>query len=215
MGKPHRPARIKAALFDFDGTLADTERFGIELDDEAYAYYGITPTPAEKASLSGTDGSESIPALFCAHGMEVSAGEFFAHRRPSDIIYRELPIKATPGAREVMQLLRSNGARVAVVSTTRHSLVTTALGRIGLADLVDLVVGGDDVEHHKPDPEPYARALEVFGVAPTDAVAFEDSPSGVASAQAAGVYTLGFTGSCVPHELPAADERFASFTQLM
>jgi HAD superfamily hydrolase (TIGR01509 family) len=102
-----------------------------------------------------------------------------------------------------------------VVSTTRHSLVTTALGRIGLADLVDLVVGGDDVEHHKPDLEPYARALEVFGVAPTDAVAFEDSPSGVASAQAVGVYTLGFTGSCVPHELPAADERFASFTQLM
>ena len=58
MDKPLRPAHIKAALFDFDGTLADTERFGIELDEEAYAYYGITPTEAEKASLSGTDGLE-------------------------------------------------------------------------------------------------------------------------------------------------------------
>ena len=66
MGKPHRPECVKAALFDFDGTLADTERFGIELDEKAYASYGIEPTEAEKASLSGTDGLESIPALFRA-----------------------------------------------------------------------------------------------------------------------------------------------------
>ena len=92
--------------------------------------------------------------------------------------------------------------------------MATALGRIGLADLVDLVVGGDDVTHHKPDPEPYARALEAFGATPADAVAFEDSPAGVASAQAAGVYTFGFTGSCVPQELPAADEHFSSFAEL-
>ena len=214
MKKPHLPARIAAALFDFDGTLADTERFGIELDEEAYAFYGITPTPAEKASLAGTDGSESVPSLFRAHGMSVSAEEFFAHRRPSDVIYQEFPIKASPGAAEVMRRLRAAGARIAVVSTTRHALVETGLRRIGLASLVDLVIGGDDVEHHKPDPEPYARALEAFDVAPAEAVAFEDSPSGVASAQAAGVYTFGFTGSCVPQELPAADERFHSFEEL-
>lgn len=214
MEKPHLPARIAAALFDFDGTLADTERFGIELDEEAYAFYGITPTPAEKASLAGTDGSESVPALFCAHGMSVSAEEFFARRRPSDVIYQEFPIKASPGAAEVMRRLRAAGARIAVVSTTRHALVETGLRRIGLASLVDLVIGGDDVEHHKPDPEPYARALEAFDVAPAEAVAFEDSPAGVASAQAAGVYTFGFTGSCVPQELPAADERFSSFAEL-
>lgn len=214
MEKPHLPAHIAAALFDFDGTLADTERFGIELDEEAYAFYGITPTPAEKASLAGTDGSESVPALFRAHGMSVSAEEFFARRRPSDVIYQEFPIKASPGAAEVMRRLHADGARIAVVSTTRHALVETGLRRIGLANLVDLVIGGDDVEHHKPDPEPYARVLEAFGVAPTEAVAFEDSPAGVASAQSADVYTFGFTGSCVPHELPAADERFSSFAEL-
>lgn len=214
MGRPQRPARITAALFDFDGTLADTERFGIELDDKAYAFYGIHPTDAEKTTLSGTDGLESIPALFRAHGLNVSAEEFFSHRRHSDVIYQEFPIQASPGAREVMQRLRAAGARVAVVSTTRHDLVETGLERIGLAGLVDLVVGGDDVTRHKPDPEPYARALEAFGVAPAEAVVFEDSPSGVASAQSAGVYTVGFTGSCVPHELPAADERFSTFGEL-
>ena len=214
MKRPCRPACVKAALFDFDGTLADTERFGIQLDEKAYAFYGITPTPAEKASLAGTDGSQSIPALFRAHGLDVSAEEFFARRGPSDIIYLEFPIKASAGARGVMHRLRAAGARIAVVSTTRHALVETGLRRIALADLVDLVIGGDDVEHHKPDPEPYARALEAFCVTPTEAVAFEDSPSGVTSAQAAGVYTFGFTGSCVPHELPGADERFSSFTEL-
>ena len=214
MGKPHRPECVKAALFDFDGTLADTERFGIELDEKAYASYGIEPTETEKASLSGTDGSESIPALFRAHGMDVSAAEFFARRGPSDIIYQAFPIKASPGARLLMQRLHAAGARIAVVSTTRHALVETGLTRVGLADLVELVIGGDDVGRHKPHPEPYTHALEAFGVAPAEAVAFEDSPSGVASAQAAGVYTLGFTGSCVPQELPAADERFSSFQEL-
>ena len=64
MKKSHRPARIAAALFDFDGTLADTERFGIELDDEAYAYYDIKPTPAEKASLAvqTTSSTRSFPS---------------------------------------------------------------------------------------------------------------------------------------------------------
>jgi beta-phosphoglucomutase-like phosphatase (HAD superfamily) len=97
--------------------------FGIELDEKAYASYGIEPTEAEKASLSGTDGLESIPALFRAHGMDVSAAEFFARRGPSDIIYREFPIKVSPGAREVMERLRAAGAHIAVVSTTRHALV--------------------------------------------------------------------------------------------
>ena len=70
------------------------------------------------------------------------------------------------------------------------------------------------MEHHKPDPEPYARALEALGTAAREAVAFEDSPSGVASAQAAGVHTLGYTGSSVPQDLSAADELFSSFELL-
>ena len=193
-----RPTRIQAALFDFDGTLADTERLGIELDDEVYAHFGITP----------------IPALFRAHGMDVSAEEFFSHRRPNAIIYEEMPLEASPGARELMARLRADGTRVAVVSTTEHRLVVTALGRVGLLDLVDLVVGGDDVTRHKPDPEPYARALKALGIAAHEAVAFEDSPSGVASAQAAGVHTLGYTGSSVPQDLSAADELFSSFELL-
>lgn len=209
-----RPDKIRAALFDFDGTLADTERFGIELDEAAFSYFGISPTEEEKSSLAGTDGSESIPELFSHYGMKVSAPEFFARRPDHAVIYREKPLTVTPGARELIERLAGQGASIAVVSTTRHELVETALKRLELAPLVDLLVGGDDVERHKPDPEPFRHALECFGLPAGEAIAFEDSPTGVRSAMRAGVYTFGFSGSCVPQDVSAADETFASFERL-
>lgn len=209
-----RPASIRAALFDFDGTLADTERFGILLDEQVYAQYGIEPTEEEKNSLAGTDGLESIPALFRNYGMDVSAQEFFSRRAPNDSIYTTAPISASPGARSCMEGLRDKGVRIAVVSTTERELVEVGLSRIGLTDLVEVVIGWHDVDHHKPDPEPYQKALLRVGVPAPDAVAFEDSPAGIASAQGAGVYTFGFTGSCVPQKVSVADETFASFEEL-
>jgi HAD superfamily hydrolase (TIGR01509 family) len=209
-----RPAKITAALFDFDGTLADTERFGVELDDEVYAQYGISPTAQEKNSLAGTDGTESIPALFRHYGMEVSAQEFFSRRAPNEIIYLEKPIAVSPGAKELMESLSARGVQMAVVSTTERKLVEVALKRLELSELVAFVIGGNDVSKRKPDPEPYQLALERLGAKADQAVAFEDSPSGVRSAMGAGVYTLGFAGSCVPQDVTMADEVFHSFEEL-
>ena len=84
-----------------------------------------------------------------------------------------------------------------------------ALNNFGLLTYVDAIVGREMVSRMKPDPEPYLRALEILGVDATDAVAFDDSSSGVASARAAGVYTVCYRGDS------AADARLTDFRDLL
>lgn len=205
---------IEWVFFDFDGTLADTEVLGLQLDREAYRAFGITPTEEEMRSVAGTTGEESIPAVFAAHGMRVSAREFETHRQSSRVIYCDMPLEASPGAAELIGRLRARGVRLAVVSTTIRPWVQRALERIGLAGSFDFLVCGDDVDRHKPDPAPYLEALRHAGTVPSHAVAIEDSPVGIASAKAAGLYTIGYRGGSVPQDVSAADEAADSFDGL-
>jgi beta-phosphoglucomutase-like phosphatase (HAD superfamily) len=76
----------------------------------------------------------------------------------------------------------------------------------GLDGLFAAGVTAEDVERGKPDPTGFARALELLGVPPTDAVAIEDSEAGVAAAKAAGVWTVAVTGTVGAARLAAADE---------
>ena len=209
-----RPNPLEWVFFDFDGTLADTERLGIELDQEAYRAFGITPTDEEMRSLAGTTGEESIPAVFAAHGMRVSAEEFAARRQSCRVIYYDLPLEASPGAPELIARLRGQGVRLAVVSTTIRPWVQRALARVGLAGSFEFMVCGDDVSRHKPDPEPYLEALRRAGTQPERALAVEDSKSGVASAKAAGIYTIGYRGGSVAQDVSRADEIIVSFVGL-
>ena len=209
-----RPSAIDAVLFDFDGVCADTEPFGIMLDKEVYAYYGIDPTPEEMESLAGTTGVESIPALFRHYGMDVSAEEFWTHRRPNVTIYRDLPIQVVPGIPELLACLRESGRKLALVSTTDSASINFALNRLGLASAFDIRICGDMVERHKPDPEPYLAGVAALGVDPTRCGAVEDSPTGIHAAKAAGLYTLGYAGYTLHQDTSEADETVGSFVGL-
>ena len=199
------------AFFDFDGTLSDTEPFGIELDMPVYESFGIHPSPEEAASIAGTTGEESIPALFARHGLRVTPEEFYARRADDDAIYLEKPLALYPGERDLLDRLAAAGVRMAVVSTTRHDLVEAALRRLGIDGYFAFLVCGDDVARHKPDPEPYLRALELAGTTADRAVVVEDSPVGIASGRGAGMRVLGFSGSSVPTDVSGADAAFSSY----
>lgn len=209
-----RPANIQAVLFDFDGVCADTEPLGLLLDSEVYAYYGIEPTDEERHALVGTTGEETIPWLFRRHGMNVTAQEFWSHRRPNELIYRELPLQLIPGIRELLGNLRARGVRTALVSTTNSACINFALNRLGLQDMFDIRICGDMVAHHKPDPEPYLAGVAALGADVARCVAVEDSPTGIAAAKAAGLYTLGYAGYSIHQDTSAADETVASFEGL-
>jgi sugar-phosphatase len=78
----------------------------------------------------------------------------------------------------------------------------------GLDDVLSTLVTADDVEHGKPHPEGYLRALELVGdgAEPADVAVFEDTEAGIASAKSAGTYVLGVLGTLAPERLATADE---------
>ncbi len=207
-----RPETIEAVCFDFDGTLADTEPLGIELDREAFRSFGLEVPLAEASTVCGTDGRASVEAILANHGRpDLSADDFEARRRPSSVIYRAMDFTVFPGAIECVRALRAAGVKCALVSTTAACDLAFALSRIGAMDCFDALVAGDMVERRKPEPDPYRLALSLLGVDASRAIAVDDSPVGIASAKAAGLHVVGFTGSHIVQDVSGADETLAAW----
>jgi len=177
-------------LFDMDGTLVDSEKVWTIALDELATEYGGALSPKARHDMIGTSMAESMAIL---HGdldqqwrdphvsvaiLEARVKQLFS----SHLVWR-------PGARELLAEVRSAGIPTALVTATRRHLVEVALETLGPNNF-DVVVCGDDVPVTKPDPTPYLAAARALGVSIDECVAIEDSPTGVASAVAAGAYVV-------------------------
>ena len=91
--------------------------------------------------------------------------------------------------------------RMALVTNAPEENVLTVLRALSLEGVFETVILGDDVDAGKPDAAPYNAALEAFDISPDEALAFEDSPSGIASSIAAGIPTVGIASTQDPEDL--------------
>lgn len=185
-----------AVLFDMDGTLIDSEPAWMAAEARLAAEFGIEWTPDDAESLVGIDLWDGARS-FIARGVTMDADAIVA--RLVDEVIADLgdDLPARPGAIELLRQLREEGVPVALVTMSTRALVdrveaafAAALG----ATPFDATIAGDECEQGKPHPEPYLRGAALLGVDAADAVAIEDSFTGVASALAAGITTIG-----VPH----------------
>lgn len=195
--------KIQALLWDVDGTLAESERDGHRVAfNQAFEACGV-PWRWDEARygelLRITGGRERL-----LHDMQVQpdaptlAAERAAlaaaihHRKNAfyaDLV-RNGGIPLREGVLELMRQCRAAGVPMGIATTTSRVNVD-ALLRFHLgahwADEFAVLVCGEDVQHKKPDPEVYLRALQGLAIGPLDVVAIEDSPGGVAAARAAGI----------------------------
>ena len=209
-----RPERIDAVLFDFDGTLCDTERHNLVLVREVLARLGAPIPDEELFALSGGDDRVVVPPLLEKYGSPHTIDDYERLRDHCCRTYSEADLELEPGVRELLAGLRERGIAVGLVSTTIARCVLTALNRLRATDLFDVMVFGDMVTRCKPDPEPYRRALEFLGVDAAHTVVFEDSSTGVAAGRAAGCHTFGCTRCAIGQDLSAADELIDTFVGL-
>jgi len=187
-----------AVLFDMDGTLLDSEKiWDIALDDLAH-YLGGELSEQARRRMVGSSLARSIAIMHDDLGIDAdpeSSGAYLTERA-AELFATSLVWK--PGARELLDAVHDAGVPAALVTSTHRRLTEIALDTIGRG-YFGATVCGDEVVHPKPAPDPYRRAAELLGAESRRCVAIEDSPLGIASAEAAGCAVL-----AVPSEVPLA-----------
>ena len=170
-----------------DGLLLDTEILWHRAEVELFRRHGGEFSWEDKMAVIGT--SFAFTAHYFAErlGRPRIEGEALVHEM-IEIMHAELQedVEGRPGAVELVRRLTGR-TRLGLASNSPRLLVDTALRTAGLTDAFEVIVTSDDVERAKPAPDLYLLACERLGVAPSDALALEDSPSGVAAAKAAGL----------------------------
>jgi pyrophosphatase PpaX len=185
--------RFPVVLFDLDGTVVDSG--GIILASMRHATRTVLAreyTDAELMAKVGGPGLEAQMLALAPDRVDELVRVYRAHNEP---LHETL--EAFPGIGDVLAQLREEGRRLGVVTAKRRATVEIAFAKLPLGHLFDTVVGGDETERHKPDPQPLLLGLERLGERPERAAYVGDSPYDMQAANAAGLYAVGVTWGAI------------------
>lgn len=188
-----------AVLWDMDGTLVDTEPYWMAEEHLLVAEFGGTWTDADAHALIGNALIDSAHYIQRHGGVTLPAEEIIARLTAGVVRRIAVEVPWRPGARELLTDLHDLGVPCALVTMSYREMAEAIIGTLP-AEYFRFLVTGDEVTHGKPHAEPYLKAAGLLGVEPGECVAIEDSLTGVASAEAAGVPLL-----AVEHLVPVPE----------
>jgi pyrophosphatase PpaX len=194
--------RSLAVLFDLDGTLIDSIDFILASVRHTFAERSRGPTDADWIAGIGTPLRAQL-AVYAedAADLEALVDRYRRHQRA----HHDAMTRCYAGVHEAVAEIRRSGHRVGVVTSKIAEPAARALRHVGLDGMVDVLVGADDCERHKPHPEPVLRALATLGFDRRSAIFVGDSPHDIAAGNAAGVTTAAVLwGACSREALLAS-----------
>ena len=181
--------RFPVVLFDLDGTVVDSG--SIILASMRHATREVLGREYEDAELMqavGGPGLEAQLAAFAPDRVDELVRVYRAHNEPL-----HGGLEACAGMEDVLVRLRDEGRRLGVVTAKRRATVELAFASVPLGHLFETVVGGDETERHKPDPEPLLLGAHRMHAEPDETAYVGDSPFDIRAAKAAGMYALAVT----------------------
>jgi HAD superfamily hydrolase (TIGR01509 family) len=178
---------LRAAIFDMDGTLIDSERVIMNAWLNASREVGVPLDASQYSRVIGLNDEESNELLISLLGGErvfLSVRSAARQRLQDKTGTTIFPLRQ--GVRELLNALSVRGVRCAVASSSTSAEIEERLSRVGVLNFFQATAGGNEVHRGKPDPAVYQLAAARLGVDPSSCVAFEDSEHGAAAAAAAG-----------------------------
>jgi HAD superfamily hydrolase (TIGR01509 family) len=190
-----------AVLWDMDGTLVDSEEYWLSSEQNLAQEFNGSWGIQDGLDLIGMSLYDSSQVMKAKMGLELDSEEII-NRLTDDVVAQlQVSIPWRPGAQELLRELKRRGIKTALVTMSMKRMAESVANQIPF-DAFDVIVAGDMVTNGKPHPEPYLLAANLLGVAPEDCVAFEDSNTGLTSAEAAGTKAIGITNIVPIPELP-------------
>lgn len=194
--------RIKAILFDHDGTLVDSEKihynlwaailksYNITFTIEEYIrYYAGIPTPSNADRMVDTYSLEISPAALIQEKSNLTSAYLSSGGFP-----------LMPGAKESLAHFHKIGIKMAVVTGAGIEGVKVTVKNNNLQGYFSALVSGDEVERSKPAPDPYLLAIKKLGLDSSECIAIEDTYNGILSAASANIGCVGISSTMSKHQ---------------
>ena len=181
--------RFGTILFDLDGTVVDSG--AIILASMRHATREVLGRDYSDQELLQTVGGPGLEAQMHALAPDQIDRLVDVYRAHNEPLHDEL--EACAGMEDVLARLREEGRRLGIVTAKRRATVELAFARVPIAHLFETVVGCDETEKQKPNPEPLLLAAERLGADPSDTAYVGDSPFDIRAAKAAGMFAVAVT----------------------
>ena len=182
---------IRAIIFDFDGTVIDTETAWYIAFRDAYKEHGVDLTLEMYSLCIGTSLQAFNPYEYLVVNLhlpiDLDSFRQSVHERHATLMDAE---KMRPGIMDYLNSARAKRLKIALASSSKLDWVEKFLEKLQIREYFDCIRTANDVEHVKPDPELYLQTLQCLGVTADEAIAIEDSPNGAKAAVAAGVHCV-------------------------
>ncbi len=180
--KKEGEAMYRAVIFDFDGTLIDSETHLFEVMNKQLIKYGAEPVSKAfyQRSIGGA-AEELQDYLTQALGEEKKAEIYDIHHKTMD----ELPLRT--GIEKLLQQLKQHHIPMAIATSSYAKDIEAAYRSLGLDQYIDVMIGREAVSEVKPNPEPYLTAVQALHFSPEHCLALEDSINGATAAMRAGL----------------------------
>lgn len=193
---------MKSVVFDMDGVLFDTERVCMESWVNVAERRGMPGMREVFPSCIGRNAADDEKIIKDHYGEDFDYLGF--RKETSEEFWRIIEEGGLPqkkGVKELLSFLAEDGWKIGLASSTKRSSILSHLESAGILKYFEFIIGGEEIEHSKPEPEIYLKACAGLGAKPSETLAIEDSYNGIRSASRAGMIPV-----MVPDMLPPTPE---------
>ena len=185
---------IKAILFDMDGVVVDSEKLYSQSESNVLSNYGIKFDDSDWKFVKGCTEKQFYDHVYLKYNPEIPRNELIRECREflKNLFTKKL--EYMKGFKEIHSYLKKK-YKLALVTSTGPELVAHIDGLLGVKNHFNLVITSIDTKAHKPNPDPYIKAMNKLGLLPGECIVVEDSVQGIKAGKAAGCQVIALEGS--------------------